>query len=146
MSNGRLKNGRTRTARRWRRRYDSLASFYANPIRRRSAERDLGLRWRAAGGATYRAAIVADTGELYTFEHVSSDGTGGAVQVIARVPVESVDALLAGWSAVCGEPESYEWLCSRARCAGEVRVRGGRGDHERARAAVDRATASLLPA
>src|ERR671934_2952072 len=48
----------------------SLRSFYAQDSRRaRSSERDLGLHWRARDGVSYRAAWVADTGELYSVRH-----------------------------------------------------------------------------
>ena len=46
--------------------YPSLEAFYAGDRRRRSSrERDVGLWWRGRGGATYRAAWVQATGEVY---------------------------------------------------------------------------------
>jgi hypothetical protein len=40
--------------------------FYAEDLRRAdSRELDLGLRWRGLDESTYRAAWIADTGELY---------------------------------------------------------------------------------
>jgi hypothetical protein len=45
----------------------ALRAFYAqDPRRGRSAEIDLGLRWRALDGSTYRAAWIESTRELYT--------------------------------------------------------------------------------
>jgi hypothetical protein len=92
---------------------ESLERFYADPRRRRSRERDLGLCWRGSDGRTYRAALVLDTSELYTFEHVDPHQGGGAVDVVGRVQPERVDTVLRGWRKVCGEPGSYEWLRRR---------------------------------
>lgn len=94
--------------------YDSLASFYADPARWRSGERDVGLRWRAAGGATYRAAWVRDTEELYCVRHARPGSWAAPVEVLSCVPAAELDRALAGWQEVCGEQGSYEWLCLRA--------------------------------
>jgi hypothetical protein len=100
--------GRTR---RGRGRARSLAGLYANPRRRCSRERDVGLCWRSGDGRTYRAALILDTGELYTFEH----GSGGAVSVLGRLEPGALDDALPGWREVCGRDGSYEWLCARMR-------------------------------
>ena len=96
-----------------------LRAFYAaDPRRRSSAERDYGLRWRSATGATYRAAWIADTEELYAVRH-SAATDRAEVTVLASVCAELLDHALAGWRRVCGsdQPGSYEWLLERARSA-----------------------------
>src|SRR3954447_14210361 len=97
------------------RRYDSLKTFYADPERWMSRERDLGLRWVDGEGATYRAAWIARTEEIYCVRYRTADGDGGTVEVIASLPASSVDRGLAGWNEICGQPESYEWLRRRVR-------------------------------
>jgi hypothetical protein len=96
-----------------------LRAFYAaDPRRERSCERDLGLTWRSVHGTTYRAAWIAETGELYTVRH--SGATDDAeVTVLARVGAEALDRWLSGWRAICAasQPGSYEWLVERARSA-----------------------------
>jgi hypothetical protein len=96
-----------------------LRAFYAaDPRRERSCERDLGLTWRSVHGTTYRAAWIADTGELYTVRH--SGATDDAeVTVLARLGSQALDQWLAGWRAICStsQPGSYEWLVERARSA-----------------------------
>lgn len=96
--------------------YDSIADFYASPVRWRSDERDYGLRWRGADGTTYRAAWVRDTGELYSVRHITAADASGAVEVLARVGHRELEQALAGWQDECGAPRSYEWL--RERVAG----------------------------
>jgi hypothetical protein len=105
---------RTRTTAR---RYDSLQKFYEDPERWRSTERDLGLRWIDAHGSIYRAAWIARTEEVYCVRYRTPDGDGGSVEVIGSLPAASVDRGLAGWSRVCGQPESFEWLRRRVRRA-----------------------------
>ena len=102
--------------------YDSIADFYASPARWRSAERDVGLRWRAADGATYRAAWISATGELYCARHMTAADDSGAVEVLARVGRQELECALAGWQNVCGEPGSYEWLLERAASAAQSRA------------------------
>lgn len=96
-----------------------VRAFYAaDPRRRASAERDFGLRWRSATGATYRAAWIADTEELYSVRH-SGASERAEVRVLARVGAELLDCVLAGWRRICDsdEPGSYEWLVERAASA-----------------------------
>ena len=65
--------------------YPSLDAFYAGDRRRRSSrERDVGLWWRERGGATYRAAWVQATGEVYLLKHGRPDCKGGPVRLIGR--------------------------------------------------------------
>jgi hypothetical protein len=97
----------------------ALNDFYAeDPRRARSRERDLGLRWRGLDKSTYRAAWVADTGELYTVRHGSSTDAG-RVTVLARLGADRLERELDGWREVCdsGEPGTYEWLRARAWAA-----------------------------
>jgi hypothetical protein len=97
----------------------ALNDFYAeDPRRARSRERDLGLRWRARDRSTYRAAWIADTGELYTVRHGSPTETS-RVTVLARVASDMLERALDGWREVCDrdEPGTYEWLLARARAA-----------------------------
>jgi uncharacterized membrane protein len=104
--------------------YDSLATFYADPARWRSSERDVGLRWRGGEGAVYRAAWVRDTGELYVARLVTGVDQPGDVEVLARVETRrALDRALAGWQDVCGLPGSFEWLRCRARMAATARSR-----------------------
>jgi hypothetical protein len=96
-----------------------LRAFYAaDPRRHGSAERDLGLRWRSTTGATYRAAWIADTEELYSVRH-SGATEEAQVTVLARVGAEVLDRVLVGWRRICdsGQPGSYEWLVERATSA-----------------------------
>jgi hypothetical protein len=96
-----------------------LRAFYAaDPRRGPSSERDFGLTWRSAQGTTYRAAWIADTGELYSVRH-SGATEDAEVTVLARVGAEALDRALAGWRRICdsNQPGSYEWLLERASSA-----------------------------
>jgi hypothetical protein len=96
-----------------------VRGFYmADPRRRTSAERDFGLRWRSSTGATYRAAWIADTEELYSVRHSGAD-EDAEVTVLARVGADLLDCVLAGWRRICDsdQPGSYEWLVERAASA-----------------------------
>ena len=107
-------------------RYRSMARFYAaDPRRRASRERDVGLWWRdAADGPLHRAAWVCDTGELYLVRLGPSEDGGGEVELLARVDDgERLERALAGWRERCGAPRSLSWLRERARrLSGRVRV------------------------
>jgi hypothetical protein len=97
----------------------ALRAFYAaDPRRGPSCERDLGLRWRSAQGATYRVAWIEDTEELYSVRH-SGAGEPTTVVVLARLGAEALERILAGWRSVLGtdRPGSYEWLLDRAASA-----------------------------
>ncbi len=97
----------------------SVRAFYAaDPRRRGSAERDFGLRWRSATGATYRAAWIEETGELYAVRHSGTDEKA-EVTVLARAGAEVLDRALAGWRRICDGDSagSYEWLVERASSA-----------------------------
>ena|SRR5690349_4593388 len=111
---------RTRTTGRH---YDSLKQFYEDPERRISGERELGLHWVDASGAVYRAAWVARTEEVYCVRYRTLDDDGGQVEVLGSLPAASVDRGLAGWSKVCGQPRSFEWLERRVRRAPRIRPR-----------------------
>jgi hypothetical protein len=95
--------------------YSSLDAFYAEDERRlASRERDVGLFWRGRGGASYRAAWVQETGELYLLAHGRPDRRGGTLHLLPRrFSAGEVDRTFAGWRDVCGRPRSVEWLLSR---------------------------------
>jgi hypothetical protein len=97
----------------------ALNDFYAeDPRRARSRELDLGLRWRGLDRSTYRAAWIADTGELYTVRHGSST-EAGRLSVLGRLGADRLESALRGWREVCdrNEPGTYEWLRARAWAA-----------------------------
>jgi hypothetical protein len=108
------------------RRYESIDAFYADPERWMSRERDLGLHWVDTAGATYRAAWIARTEEVYAVRYRTPDGDGGSVEVLGCIRAPCVDRVLAGWSEMCGEPESFEWLRREARRARQARRDGQR--------------------
>ncbi|HEY4280821.1 MAG TPA: hypothetical protein VGM91_21570 [Conexibacter sp.] len=94
-------------------RLPSLAELYNDPRRLRSRELDLGLRWRARDGTTYRAAWIEETEELYAVQHLDHDGHGGCVRILGHLPARRLQWALRGWPEQCGRPASYEWLCCR---------------------------------
>jgi len=90
--------------------YESLNAFY-NADRRRlhSRERDVGLYWRGEDGATFRAAWVQETGEVYLFRH--GDGT---VDVLGRrFGLGELQSALSGYRDVCGREASLTWFLDR---------------------------------
>jgi len=95
--------------------YSSLSRFYAADDRRHpSPEVDLGLRWRGAH-ATYRAAWIRETREVYLFEHLRACGAGGTVHVLGRrFDAAGLLAAFCGWRDVCGKPGSLTWLLERS--------------------------------
>ncbi|MDO8213682.1 hypothetical protein [Conexibacter sp. CPCC 206217] len=93
----------------------SLRALYADPRRKRSRERDLGLRWRARDGSTYRAAWIEETEELYAVRHLDHDGHGGSVRILGRLPAERVERAAREWPAQCDADASFEWLCWQVR-------------------------------
>ena len=133
---GRVFRGRGPLARRRAlRRYDSIEIFYAAPERWQSAEQDFGLTWRDADGHSYRAALVTDTGELYSVRHVDSDGLGGSVAILGYGTPGEVEAALDGWRDLCGKKSSYEWLRTRSSAlAARQPQRSPRPARRRARA------------
>jgi hypothetical protein len=96
--------------------HPSLAAFYgADPRRWASREIDLGLRWRGPGRSTFRCAFVVDTGELYLFEHLRSDGGGGMVFVHERASADwGRPETFAGWPLRSDDEDSLNWLLARA--------------------------------
>jgi hypothetical protein len=97
----------------------ALRDFYAeDPRRQHSSERDFGLRRRDLDESTYRAAWIADTGELYTVRH-GSPSEASRLTVLARLDSDRLERALDGWHEVLGtgEPGTYEWLRARARAA-----------------------------
>ncbi len=98
-------------------RYRSLSNFYLADARRiASRERDLGLWWRVgAHGPMYRAAWVADTGELYVVRlGPAEDGTGQVDVLGSANDRNDLERALAGWRDICRQPDSMTWLRHRA--------------------------------
>jgi hypothetical protein len=90
--------------------FPSLEAFYAADRRRlHSRERDVGLAWRGRGGATYRAAWVQATGEVYLFRH-----RAGTTDVLARrFGLDELHAALAGYPRLINRPRSLDWFLHR---------------------------------
>jgi hypothetical protein len=95
--------------------FASVTAFVAAlPARISSRERDFGLAWRD-GEAIYRAAWIADTGELYVVQLGSPAAGGGHVELLlAGASAERVMRELAGWREICGRADSMAWLRERA--------------------------------
>ena len=97
--------------------YLSLGAFYAADKRRDiSREHDVGLWWLGDDwhAPRFRAAWVAQTGELYLMQHEGTAG-GGQVEVLGRFrSFAELHRRMRGWEEVCGEPGSIDWLFSRA--------------------------------
>jgi hypothetical protein len=96
--------------------YLSLGAFYAADKRRDiSREHDLGLWWLGDNwqAPRFRAAWVAETGELYVMQHEGTPG-GGRVDVVAvAATLEELEERLEGWRDVVGEWGSLRWLLER---------------------------------
>jgi hypothetical protein len=95
--------------------YLSLGSFYAADKRRDiSREHDIGLWWLGADwhAPRFRAAWVAETGELYLMQHEGTPG-GGRVDVVATGSLEEIEVRLEGWREVVGDWDSLRWLLER---------------------------------
>ena len=90
--------------------YQSLNAFYnADRRRLRSRERDVGLYWCGEDGATFRAAWVQETGEVYLFRHGA-----GTVHVLGRrFGLGELMGALSGYRDVCGEEASLTWFLYR---------------------------------
>ena len=86
--------------------YLSLGAFYAEDKRRDiSREHDLGLWWLGDDwhAPRFRAAWVAQTGELYLMQHEGTAG-GGRVDVVANAAtLEEIEQRLDGWRAGVGD-------------------------------------------
>jgi hypothetical protein len=95
--------------------YPSLDAFYrADRRRRHSRERDIGLVWRGAGEATFRAAWVQETCEVYLFKHGHPLDGGGTVAVIdRRFGLGELQSALAGYRDVVGRSGSLVWFLER---------------------------------
>lgn len=105
--------------------YRSLSNFYLADARRiASRERDLGLWWRVgAHGPMYRAAWVADTGELYVVRLGPAEDGTGEVDVLGRARDRNeLEQALAGWREVCPQPDSMTWLRHRAGALAQPEV------------------------
>jgi hypothetical protein len=96
--------------------YLSLGAFYAADRRRNiSREHDVGLWWLGDDwhAPRFRAAWVAETGELYVMQHEGTPG-GGRVDVVATAhTLEEIEQRLDGWREVVGDWGSLRWLVER---------------------------------
>jgi hypothetical protein len=96
--------------------YLSLGAFYAADKRRDiSREHDLGLWWLGDDwhAPRFRAAWVAETGELYVMQHEGTPG-GGRIDVVAVADsLQEIEARLEGWRDVVGDWGSLRWLLDR---------------------------------
>lgn len=93
----------------------SLGAFYAADKRRDiSREHDLGLWWLGDDwhAPRFRAAWVAETGEMYVMQHEGTAG-GGHVDIVATGTLEELEARLEGWRDMVGEWGSLRWLLER---------------------------------
>ena len=95
--------------------FASLTEFTcARPERVQSRECDYGLAWRD-GPNVYRAAWIADTGELYIVQLGEPEDGGGHVELLATGgDLEQTRRALLGWRSACGHEESLSWLRERA--------------------------------
>jgi hypothetical protein len=86
--------------------FPSLEAFYAADRRRRhSREHDVGLAWRGHG-ATFRAAWVQETGEVYLFKHHA-----GTVDVLRRrFGLGELHRALAGYRQLISRSRSLDWF------------------------------------
>jgi hypothetical protein len=96
--------------------YLSLGAYYSADKRRDiSREHDVGLWWLGDDwhAPRFRAAWVAETGELYVMQHEGTPG-GGRVDVVATfASLDEVEERLDGWRDVVGEWGSLRWLVER---------------------------------
>jgi hypothetical protein len=95
--------------------YPTLQRFYeTDPRRATSPERDVGLWWRDHHDASFRAAWVQNTGEIYMLAHGVPEHRGGPITVLGHCTAGGLDSLLTGWRDVCGRRGSVDWLIERA--------------------------------
>jgi hypothetical protein len=107
-----------------------IEEFYdADPRRRASDEVEFGQDWSDDAGVRCEISWVADTGEIYAMREpnapINMDPVGDEfieqlpteavlVEVLGVVPTrDAVDALLDGWEAAMGAPNSVEWVRDR---------------------------------
>ena len=125
--------------------FPDLRAFYSRDARRRSSgEADYGVHWRLNGWpAPWRVSYVQDTGEVYAVylgllqpeRMIVSHGPVlalGTVEPDHREPgrrdpyYRTLDAVLAGWPAHCGEPDGLLWVRDRlAAAARTIAAMGG---------------------
>ena len=106
-----------RPIRRWRR---STPPTSAAATRRSATS---GLLWRDRGEASFRAAWVQGTGEVYLFRYAQIDGSGGTVDVLdRRFTLREILRAFAGYRDVCGRPGSLLWFLDRADGTSALRV------------------------
>jgi hypothetical protein len=110
--------------------YLSLGAYYSADKRRDiSREHDVGLWWLGDDwhAPRFRAAWVAETGELYVMQHEGTPG-GGRVDVVATfASLDEVEERLDGWRDVVGEWGSLRWLVERLGAGVPAGVRNAAG-------------------
>ena len=94
---------------------DEQAFQAADPLRRSSAEVDLGATWRFEDQPdAHKLAWLRDTGELYLCKADGYDGSCTNVSVLAVIPGEDLlDTLLYGWQDARRAPDGLNWLLDR---------------------------------
>jgi len=95
--------------------FPSLDAFYADDRRRRfSRERDVGLAWVGHDGASFRAAWIQETGEVYLLRHGPPVAGGGPVHLVERrFGLGDLHRQLKGYATVCGHRDSLRWFLDR---------------------------------
>jgi hypothetical protein len=111
--------------------FESIEAFYRDDeARRLSPELDFGVWWKWRG-VVYRLTWLDDTGELIAVQlsapvvrTIPFDGKsiayagvaiiGGEPETVYVLDVihgrDEIERVLAGWSEVCGEPDSIDWV------------------------------------
>ncbi len=119
-----------------------IEHFYdGNPKRRSSKEYTFGSDWTDEGGTRWELNWVQDTGELYAMreprEPLEMDPFGDTrvpsmpadvvtVEILGEVPdLESVEALLDGWSAAQSGSGSLGWVRERLDSGAPAGSSGG---------------------
>jgi hypothetical protein len=104
-------------------RYLGIEQFYDEDwTRRATGETDYGVWWREQHrpSPTWRVSYIQGTGEVYA----NQLGGNRWVEVLGVVPPDegenyhqTLDQLLEGWSDVCGQPGSLDWVREKVRQA-----------------------------
>ena len=95
--------------------YRNKSYFYAERDGLSSREVDFGAWWYSTAPddrrlyAPCRVSWVADTGDVYTYNHWT-----GEIELLATIKEEAeIEWLLRGWVEMCGQPGSLGWIRGR---------------------------------